>query len=336
MKLSVVIITYNSVKYIDSCLASIVSSDCYDPKFVELLIFDNHSIDTTASVVSKTYSQLKLIVCPENLGFAGGYNKAVEHASGEWLLILNPDTKFAPDTLGKVLQLASTSKAENRSIYVPLQLDYDTGAPLHCGQGMDPFGFPIDVGMNGNFFYADGAAILIEKADYRNIGGFDNDYFIIHEDIDLSWRARLLGYKLVRCKEIKIFHKRGHTIDQQNKKDRKLTTNLIRRYYGERNSVLNLLKNYSMFNLLWTLPVLLTMGFVEIILYTIIGNRALAKKYLESYKWNMKNLHETLKKRKEIQRRRVIADKEIMKHVYLGSAKLKLLVNGGIPNIDLK
>lgn len=335
MKLSIVIVTYNSSHYIQSCLDSIVFSDGYNASRTEVVVFDNNSTDGTAKIVSKNYFQAKLIAYPKNLGFAGGYNKAIENVTGQWLLILNPDTKLPKETLRRIFNLLDQTESENNKvIYVPLQLDYDTGAQLHCGLGMDPFGFPIDQGLGAKFFYADGAAILVKKEDYYEIGSLDSDHFIIYEDIDFSWRARMLGYKLVRAKDITIFHKRGHTIDKPVGGNGRLTTNLIRRYYGEKNSITNLIKNYSLLNLLWTLPILLMLGFVEIVLYTILGKEAVARKYISAYLWNIKNIQKTLVKRKIIQSKRVVSDKEIMKNMYIGSGKINLLLRGGIPNIN--
>lgn len=335
MKLSIVIVTYNSARYMQACLDSIISSDGYSIGSVEIVVFDNHSSDETVNVVSNGYPQVKLSTCTKNLGFAGGNNKAIESTSGEWLLVLNPDTKFAADTMRRTLDLLSRTELENnKTIFVPLQLDYNNDSFLHCGLGMDLFGFPINQGMTAKFFYADGAAILVKRDDYYKIGSLDPDHFIIYEDIDFSWRAQMMGYKLVRAMDIKIHHKRGHTIDASNGKAGKLTTNLTRRYYGEKNSVTNLIKNYALGNLLWTLPILLLLGLTETILYLFLGKTALVKKYLEAYLWNVKNIHNTLSKRKVIQSKRVVGDREIIKSMYFGSGKLNLFLQGGVPNIN--
>lgn len=328
--LSIIIVTYNSSEYIEACLYSI-----YDQKTsldYEVIIFDNNSPDRTVPLIRNRFKDVILIASDENIGFAAANNVAVKRSSSDILLFLNPDTKLTENALDSLYKEVS-KYSKGRVIIVPMQCCYDTGAFLNCGMGIDIFGFPINEGETGRFFYADGAALLMKKKDFLDLGMFDEELFLIQEDVDLSWKARLLGYELKLLRETKVLHKGGASIGCGGRAERNFSTNVFRRYYGERNIIRNILKNYSWYNLLWVLPSIFIINLAEIVLFLFLGKPKVALSYIKAYHWNIFNLRNTLRKRKWIQNRRIISDKEIMKYMYKGSAKLKLLIEVGIPTV---
>jgi len=216
---------------------------------------------------------------------------------------------------------------------VPMQLGYDDKKFLNCGLGLDVFGFPINEGTDKKFFYADGAAIFMYKKDFISLGMFDEGLFMIMEDIDLSWKARLLGVSLERVKNAVIYHKSGHAIGTGGRETDGFSTTLFRRYHGEKNIIRNELKNYSLLNLIWVLPINLLINLSETTLFLLLGKRELALVYVRAYIWNIKNIRDTLKKRSWIQSRRVVGDSSIINSMYKGSARLKLLLEAGVPRV---
>jgi curved DNA-binding protein CbpA len=280
--------------------------------------------------------------------------KAYNRLSKKWHPDKNIDNqeeanqKFQEITLAKEVLLDSEKRdlynkigkcASQKTIILPMQLNYDTGHFLNCGLGLDIFGFPINEGIQTNFFYADGAAIFMKKADFFELGMFDDTMFLIQEDVDLSWKARLMGFSLLKAENIIIFHKSGHSIDDQTdkskSKSKSFSSSRFRRYYGERNSLRNLLKNYSILNLIWILPITTTIAILEILMFTLIGNPKAGMAYIKAYYWNIINIGDTLKKRKWIQNRRTVGDVVILGSMYKGSAKLKLLLEVGIPRVKI-
>jgi len=334
--ISIVIVAYNSAAYIVPCLESIYEQEV-NFRF-EVIVLDNASADETVSIIKKLFPQVKLIENKKNQGFAGGNNSAVSQSSLDYLFLLNPDTKLSKyvlrDLYNKIGKCAS-----QKTIILPMQLNYDTGHFLNCGLGLDIFGFPINEGIQTNFFYADGAAIFMKKADFFELGMFDDTMFLIQEDVDLSWKARLMGFSLLKAENIIIFHKSGHSIDDQTdkskSKSKSFSSSRFRRYYGERNSLRNLLKNYSILNLIWILPITTTIAILEILMFTLIGNPKAGMAYIKAYYWNIINIGDTLKKRKWIQNRRTVGDVVILGSMYKGSAKLKLLLEVGIPRVKI-
>ncbi len=328
--LSIIIVTYNSSGFIEPCLYSI-----YNQKTslnYEVIIFDNNSTDCTLSSIRNQFKDVTLITSNKNIGFAAANNEAIKKSSFDTLLFLNPDTKLTEGVLDSLCK--EMSKYNNgRTIMGLMQRSYNTGAFLNCGLGMDIFGFPINEGETGKFFYVDGAAILMRKKDFNDLGMFDEAHFAIHEDIDLSWKARLLGYQFKLLKEIKILHKSGGSIGSGSKSETDFSTSAFRRYHGEKNIIRNILKNYSWWNLCWALPAVVMINFFEIILFLIIGKPKVAISYLKAYCWNMLNLRNTLEKRRWIQSRRTVSDREILRHMFRGSARLQLLLKSGIPRI---
>lgn len=328
--LSIIIVTYNSSEYIEACLDSI-----YNQKTsldYEVIIFDNNSTDRTVPLIRNRFKNVILIASDENIGFAAANNAAIKESSSDTVLFLNPDTKLTENALDSLYE--GISKYNNdRIIMVPMQCSYDTGTFLNCGLGIDIFGFPINEGETGRFFYADGAALLMKKKDFLDLGMFDEALFLIQEDVDLSWKARLLGYRFKLLREIKILHKSGGSIGTGSRAEGNFSTSLFRRYHGEKNIIRNVLKNYSWYNLLWVLPAIFMINLAEIALFISIGKPRVALSYIKAYCWNILNLRSTLRKRKWIQSRRIINDREIMKHMYKGSAKFKLLLSVGIPRV---
>jgi len=329
--LSIVIVTYNSAGYIVPCLTSIFGQNVQF-KF-EVIVFDNNSSDETIDLIKKHFSEVRLFQNSTNIGFAAANNLAVGKSDASVLLFLNPDTKVADGSLGQIYTECSHYN-EEKVILAPRQVAYDSGLPLNCGVGMDVFGFPITVEQNADFFYVDGAAIVISKNNFIDLGMFDEMLFLIHEDIDLSWRARLFGYKLLRINNALVYHKSGHSIGTGAASLNRVATSAFRRFYGERNNVRNLLKNYAFYNLIWVMPLVALTAFCEIIMFLILGEISIALSYVRAYIWNCVNVLDTIRMRKWVQSRRAVPDSKIMKNMYFGSAKLKLLLNSGVPSCN--
>ncbi len=328
--LSIIIVTTNSSEYIISCLYSIFSQKT--SLNYEVIIFDNNSTDSTVSLIQDQFRDVFIIQSDKNIGFAAANNEAIKKSSSGTILILNPDTKLTENTLDALYE--ETSKYDNdRTIMVPMQCTYDTEAFLHCGLGIDIFGFPINEGKTEKFFYADGAAILMKKKDFFDLGMFDEDLFVIQEDVDLSWKARLLGYKFKLLREIKILHKSGGYIGGGGRAGNNFSTNTFRRYHGEKNIIRNILKNYSWHNLIWVLPSIFMMNLAEIFLFILTGKPKVVLSYVKAYYWNILKFRSTIRKRKWIQSRRIVTDRDMMKHMYKGSAKFRLFLEVGIPRV---
>lgn len=335
--ISLVIVNYNTKTFLKNCLSSI-EREVGVSILPEIIVFDNNSSDGSQTFIRNNYPKVKLIESKQNLGFGGANNRAAKVARGEYLFFLNPDTKLDKHCLSRLLAFAK--KLPNKDfILISKQMTYDDKHFLQLGLASDIFGFPNSAyDANGSrqirhIFYADGAALFIPKRTFEKLGGFDEEMFMYQEDIDLSWKAHLMKIKLYPVSEAIVFHKAGAVSGGGISRGNSYKTTFFRRYYAERNLLRNLLKNYSWWNLLWVLPLNFFINLGEFALFLLLLQPKVASIYLKAYWWNIANIKSTLKKRRWIQKKRKVPDKNILRRMNKAPSKLYLLKRVGVPII---
>ncbi len=322
---SIITVTYNTKdflkEYVESIFAGTIVPD-------EVLIYDGGSSDGTVEMArnyQQKHPEIK-IVEGENVGFAAGNNIIAEQAKSKFLFFLNPDTKIDKNCLQELLN----HPERERALLMPKRYLFD-GTFLHHGMGLDVFGYPAD----GKIFFADGAAIFMRKELFIDLGMFDQDYFMYQEDIDLSWRARLLGIDLVTVPKSYLYHYSGGATQSGGikKEVSKYTTNTFKRYLGERNVLQNLIKNYSFLMLALILPLVIVSNLLEILLFVLTFNFKFVSSYPKAYYWIITHLPTILQKRKAIQSKRKVSDRDIVANMSISSSKIKYFFKFGIPKI---
>ncbi len=172
-----------------------------------LVVVDNKSTDGSAAAVNEQYPDVRLVISPANLGYAGGMNKIVEFSDTDLVVLVTADCFVS---MGTVEQLVS-GVAGNTDVAVVGCRVIDNRTGKIQSEGADvtyPLGIPISRNwqkskdtpaspMSVDCAYAHGAAMLIDVRKFREIGCFDESYFAYHEEVDLCWRARLRGYRVV-------------------------------------------------------------------------------------------------------------------------------------------
>jgi len=195
---SVVVVVYESGPTLAECLAAVRAQSFAD---YEILLVDNASSDRVAQAAAAADPAIRLIENPENLGFAAAVNQGARAARGRWLALLNPDAYAAPDWLAR---LAATAEAcpEVRCFTSRQLMADDPGRLDGLGDVMALAGYPFRGGYAhpdpgpiapGWVFSACGGAMLIERALFLGLGGFDERLFCYCEDVDLGYRLRLVG-----------------------------------------------------------------------------------------------------------------------------------------------
>lgn len=196
-EVSVVVVVYESGPTLAQCLAALRSQTFVN---FETLLVDNASSDRTAQAAAGADSALILIENVRNLGFATAVNQAARAARGRWLALLNPDAYAAPDWLERLVAAA----AENPTVrsFASRQLMADDPSRLDgLGDVMSLAGYPFRGGFGhidpgdtspGWVFSACGGAMLIDRALFLGLGGFDERLFCYCEDVDLGYRLRLV------------------------------------------------------------------------------------------------------------------------------------------------
>ncbi len=239
IKLSVVIVNYNVRYFLEQCLLSVQKALQNIPS--EIIVVDNNSTDDSCTMLKTKFKDIILIENKLNVGFSKANNQGVQKAKGEFILILNPDTVLSEDTLLKTIDFAS--KTDNIGALGVQFIDGKGHFLKECKRGIPTpkiafgklFGFPkkaIDT------YYAShikenaiakieiltGAFMLLKKQIYREVNGFDEDYFMYGEDIDLSYKILKNGYQNYYFGKQTIIHYKG----ESTIKDKKY----LNRFYG--------------------------------------------------------------------------------------------------------
>jgi N-acetylglucosaminyl-diphospho-decaprenol L-rhamnosyltransferase len=251
---SVIVLNYNGRKWLADCLDALVTQQ-NAPTF-EVVFVDNASSDGSAEFVAERYPSVRVVRNARNLGFAAGNNSGARVARGAWLAFLNNDTVAAREWVAKLWQAATdpghqenvalvTSRIE--SLARPGVLDsagdgyLRAGGAFKRGHGAQASTFP----QSEEVFGACGAAFMIRRDVFDALGGFDERFFMVYEDVDLSYRARLAGFRCWYEADAVVRHAGSGTLGVASHRAV---------YYGQRNLELTWLKNTPLLLLLRTLP----------------------------------------------------------------------------------
>lgn len=311
--ISIIVLNYNGVEYLNKCLASILSQNYSN---AEIILVDNASTDNSVNFVSSTFPQVKIIRNKTGLGFAGGNLVGVKAAKGSKILLVSNDTWMKPDLVTK---LNSYFDSHSFNVIAPYQADYESKSTFINTSLIDPFGHHIYV-KNAKVppFYLTGVCLFCRKNFYLKTRGMDPKFFLYVEDVDWFWRLLLLGYTFAYVPNTFIYHKGGGSTGGYTTKKLKAEIFL----YRNRNTLYMLLKNYSLPSLFIILPTYIAVNVFEVMFFIVLLKMLIVKSYLTSWVHLFSRLKEIRKERKWIQDNRVVSDIDIIKKMYKGSAKL--------------
>ena len=227
MKLvSVNILNSNGIYFLKSCLESVLKQS-YKP--IEINFIDNASIDNSVEFIQRNYPQLNMFINKINLGYAAGHNNGIGYAKGHHVLLLNPDVVLTPDYIANLVAVMELDKKIIAAQGKLLLMDSNVSAKDE--QRLDTTGIfigknrrnydrghgEIDCGKHDErefIFGASGAACLYKKdilEDIKIDGDiFDSAFFMYREEVDLSWRAQLLGWKCMYVPSAVAYHCRNY------------------------------------------------------------------------------------------------------------------------------
>jgi GT2 family glycosyltransferase len=196
--ITVAVITYNSGPTLAGCLESLAAQTFTD---FETLVIDNASPDPEDAAIARRFPFVQLVENEENLGFAGAGNQAARLGRGRWLVLLNPDAYADPDWLAQLIG-AAARHPEVRS-FTSRQLMADDPTVLDgLGDVMSGYGIPYRGGylrpdpgdtIEGEVFSPCGASMMVDRALFLALGGFDEQFFCYSEDVDFGYRLQMAG-----------------------------------------------------------------------------------------------------------------------------------------------
>jgi GT2 family glycosyltransferase len=246
---SIVIVSWNGRHYLENCLNAVAAQQGVD---FETILVDNASTDDTLPFVRERFPWVRIVALDRNLGFAGGNNAGVREAHGRYIALLNNDTIADPGLLHALLdgidEREGVLLTTARVVYMhdPTVIDSaGDGVMLAGGAFKREHGTRNGALDSREVFGVCGAACLMPTRVFTELGGFDEDFFFSHEDVDLSYRARLRGY---RCRFVATAIVRHHGGGTSGK------TSPFAVFHGQRNLEWVYLKNTPAGLLLRTLP----------------------------------------------------------------------------------
>ena len=246
-EVAVLVLNWNGRTLLQQFLPSWLA---HTPDYADLIIVDNGSTDDSVPFLQEHYRDVHLLAFEENLGFAGGYNRAIEELDYQTVILLNSDVELTSGWLDQPMQLLNSSpeiaavQPTLRAQRSPKDFEYAGAA----GGYIDRLGYPFCRGRifdtieedrgqyadSVDLFWASGACLIIRRAVYREVGGLDTLFFAHQEEIDLCWRLNARGWRIVSAPQSIVYHVGGASLSADS--PRKVFLNF-------RNNLLMIYKN---------------------------------------------------------------------------------------------
>ena len=319
MHVAVMVLNYNGLRWLPNCLSSIANTDYQN---LDIYLVDNGSTDESVDYVQRSFPRVKIIRHGRNLGYAAGYNRAIEKVETDYVLLMNTDTQVLNPSWVKCLVDAATADSGVAAVASKL-VSMEDHSLLDSVGGMGiPFwkGF-VDIGREeldqgqydcGSFepFSFCGAAALIRRDIFMKVGGFDGRFFLFTEEPEFSWRLRLLGYRVAFASEARVAHYLSGTSGDK-------TVTIRRLYYCHRHLLATIFKNCGS-SLPWALSSYFLLSLVMVAGFLIRAREPRkAIVVARAILWNILNFRYTYVWRLRVQASRVTGEEDILASIYL-------------------
>jgi len=223
-RVSAIVVSFNSRAYLERCLGSVLGA------VDDVVVVDSASSDGSGELVRERFPSVRIIELQENRGFGAAMNVGVEATDGDYLLLLNPDA-WATD--GAVATLVECAEGDVLAGIVGPRLSNPDGTLQRSVRGYPTpwrlateyfflrwlaprsrlfnsfYGAGFDHGSTANVEFLVGAALLVRRSAFDEIGGFDPDFFMFNEEVDLSYRMKHAGRRILFCPEAEFAHVGG-------------------------------------------------------------------------------------------------------------------------------
>lgn len=232
-ELSVIIINWNSVNYLEKCLSSIYKNIAVDD--IEIIVVDNGSYDGSDRLIIRDFPDIKFIQLDNNIGFAKANNLAFSYATSEFILFINPDTELLDSSIDKMLEFLKSSY-DAGAVGCRL-LNSDFSLQISCVQAFPNLfnqildteflirlrlkRWGIENAMNNKKFpikvdVISGACVMVKRKVFEKAGLFTSDYYMYGEDVDLCHKIKQVGYNSYYIDDAKVIHHGGKSSESQD------------------------------------------------------------------------------------------------------------------------
>jgi GT2 family glycosyltransferase len=229
MNIAIVILNWNGKNYLDMFLPKVVETSS---GIATVYVADNGSVDGSMDFLRQYFPQVKTIDLGKNLGFAAGYNRALRQIKADYYILLNSDIEVTSKWIEPVIRLMESDpqvvacQPKILSYHRHNMFEYAGAA----GGFIDRFGYPFCRGRlfqsieedKGQYddvaeiFWATGACLFIKAKQFHEVGGLDDDFFAHMEEIDICWRLKHKGYKVMYCGQSTVYHIGGGSLDKSS------------------------------------------------------------------------------------------------------------------------
>jgi len=238
-EVDVIIVNYNAGTMLRRCVAALAAQDMEN---FRVFLIDNASSDGSIEALPPLDDRFEVIKLDENTGFAKGNNIGVARGNAPWIALLNPDAYAEPDWLQNLLKAAqsdpSITMAGSTQIDANQRHLLDGAGDLYAPNGFAWRGLwhhPIErLPDTGEVFGPCAAAAAYRRDAFETVGGFDEDFFCYHEDVDLAFRLRLVGGRAIQVREAVVYHEGSGVAGAQSP---------FAVFYGTRNRTWTFVKN---------------------------------------------------------------------------------------------
>ena len=306
-RVAVVILNWNGLDFLRRFLPSVCASTYSN---LDIIVGDNASSDHSVSFVLENYPQIKIIINDQNYGFAGGYNKVLSDLDHDYFILLNSDVEVEPGWIEPVIQLMekdiSIAAAQPKILSQSNKELFEYAGA--AGGFLDIFGYPfcrgrifdsveVDKGQYDNsseIFWASGAAFFIKRSKWLEMAGLDEDFFAHMEEIDLCWRLKNNGYKIMYCAESTVYHVGGGTLNAESS---------FKTYLNFRNNLVLLQKNLPAGRAILIVFMRFWLDFLSLVKYLMDGKPKNALAISKAHVYFIRNLFKNIPKSRRISKK---------------------------------
>jgi len=304
-EISVILVNWNGRQFLPDCLSALRQQTF---RGFETIFVDNASTDDSLEYVRANFPEVKIVALENNRGFSGGNIAGYAHASGETIVLLNNDTEAHPEWLEAIYRASHAFPAAG-SFACKMMYFNDRTRIENCGFQIDSAGIAAELGrdeLDGSewtasreVFGACGGAVAYRRRMLEQVGFLDPDFFMIYEDVDLSFRAQLSGFRCVYVPKAIVYHHYRSTIKKRP---------ALQVFYSQRNIDFVYWKNLPLAFILRSAPRRLLYELGSALYFFRLGSGV---PFFRAKLDVLRRLPSVLKKRRVIQKRNTLANSQL-------------------------